>query len=102
MKLQINDEGVTIELEKIEKINTLKEQMSVFTNALELAQPITLEAQDVTEIDTPSVQLILSFLLAAKEKGISFKWQEISATVESTVTHLGLAPLLNFKKNKRG
>lgn len=99
MKLQIDDAGVTIALGQIEKIDSIKEQLSILTNALELAQPLFLDAKDLAEIDIASLQLILSAVLASKEKGISCQWKDVSSTLERTANHLGLLQLLNLHKD---
>lgn len=98
MKCQAFDSHIEVFLEEVMKLASIQEQFKGFKEVLEANKPILLRGESVTEIDAASLQLLLSFILATKQKKIECKWQSPSSSLKQAALLMGLHELLGFSE----
>lgn len=77
----------------ISKVDSLFEQ---FENCLTKGADITIEAENVTRVDTASLQLLLAFHTEFKKTGYQWSWGSYSANLSTAANLLGLHDLLGL------
>lgn len=80
-------------------ISSIALQREIYQQALALAKPITLKASAINGTDTASLQLLLSFLLAAKQQGMSYQWHDCSLSLIQSIQLLGIEHLCDLPKS---
>ncbi|MBA2653943.1 MAG: STAS domain-containing protein [Gammaproteobacteria bacterium] len=71
-------------------------QQSIYQEALNSGKPLCLQASAIHSVDTTSLQLLLSFILSAKERKISWSWQDCTPALCNAVQLLGMEHLLEI------
>lgn len=61
------------------------------SKALEIGQPVTIQAAKVERADTAALQLLCAFFLDARAAGITVEWQGPSDALKTAALQLGLA-----------
>lgn len=84
--------GQRLELEGIQI------QKDVLVQVLAAKKSIVFHAAELNKVDTPSLQLLLSFIRVANEQNISWEWQEPSNVLIQTANLLGIQELLKLPK----
>lgn len=98
--MQLNKSGKKhiIVYEEILTISHIQLQQTTYKKVLQLAQPVILQISAINSVDTASLQLLLSFLLAAKQQGIICTWQGYSSALYCAALLLGMEQLLGLPK----
>lgn len=76
--------------------NSLAEQKDLLTHVLSLKKPIILSAAELIRVDTPALQLFISFLLAATKENVEWKWIDASSVLTHTAKLLGMSDILQL------
>ncbi|HHM06307.1 MAG TPA: STAS domain-containing protein [Gammaproteobacteria bacterium] len=77
-------------------INNAAEIKETLVQALATEKPVSMDVTKVTRMDTPVMQLLLSFKQDAKGKGVDIDWQGVNETVRATSDILGMSAQLGF------
>jgi anti-anti-sigma regulatory factor len=77
----------------IRQVSELKQQ---FLDALGVAQPVTIQAQDIERADTAGLQLLTAFFIDARAKGIRITWDQPSKALLQSARLIGVAGLLEL------
>jgi ABC-type transporter Mla MlaB component len=64
--------------------------------ALTRALPVELNTGQLERVDAAALQLLVAFRQAARERGLSFQWRELSPMLRSSAELLGLKDVLEF------
>ena len=64
--------------------------------ALIRALPLELIASELQRVDTAGLQLLIAFLRAAHDRGLTVTWQEVGSALTSSAQLLGLADALEL------
>jgi len=66
--------------------------------ALMRALPLELVASELERVDTAGLQLLIVFLRAAHERGLSLNWRDVSPALAGSAQLLGLVEALELPK----
>jgi anti-anti-sigma regulatory factor len=98
LKGQTNNNHRVIILGKTLKMDSIEEQLQVLTDALNSKNTIIIEANEVLEVDSASLQLLLSFLLEVDQRKIDYQWKSPSTYLIKMVSALGMKKVFNFSR----
>lgn len=82
--------------EEISIVN-IGEWKDKFTDLLESSSSISINAADLTRVDTAAVQLLVVFIKELQSQNIDFEWLSRSTELEKVARQLGLAPMLQLE-----
>lgn len=92
-----NEEGYcSINLGTSLKIASIHDQQKILSSALSYNKPIRINGSEIIQIDTASLQLLLSFILFINEKRLAWEWQTISPSLISIANIIGMHELLQL------
>lgn len=97
MQLEIKDDSVLIRYEKSVDVTTILKQKSIYIEVIAISKPIKIKTTDVKVIDLESLQLLLSFIISAKKKNISVRWEQCSEEFINLATLLGFSDVLKIE-----
>ncbi|WP_271272934.1 STAS domain-containing protein [Aliamphritea hakodatensis] len=81
--------------EEISIVN-IGEWKDKFTDLLESSASISINAADLTRVDTAAVQLLVVFIKELQSHNIDYEWQNRSAELDKVARQLGLASMLQL------
>lgn len=87
---------VIIKLNKHLDIASIQELFLILKKALDTQQPILLQANEITRIDTACLQMLLSFYLACQEKKMTVEWESPSSIFIEIAKILNMNQLLKL------
>lgn len=96
MKMLADDRGVILSFGAKLTVESLQDTLTSFKKGLAFRQPITLNAEELREMDVPGIQVLLVFLHAAKENEIEVTWESPSHKLTELAQFLGMNEALGF------
>jgi len=84
-------EGTAILLEGDVGIANIQALHTQFTDALQRAAKVTIQAAELSHVDTSAVQLLLAFMRDAKKMDVEVQWQGAPESLKKTIAVLGLS-----------
>lgn len=90
MKIVSQQDQIVIDCEQALNRGAILEFKKTLQDALNRNKNIVFEANNVTQVDTIVLQLLLSFWLVGKEKKIPCQWNTVSPSLLKTATLLGM------------
>lgn len=92
-----------LEFSSVMTIDHIQELYQALKKILTLnCKSVTFIGSNINKIDTATLQLLYSFVNAAKKKGISWQWQSCSSVLLENVNLLGLASELKLTGIQHG
>lgn len=76
----------------------LEMQKGVLIQILAAKKNIIFQTNELTKVDTPALQLLLSFTRAAGAQNISWEWHEPAKVLVQVANLLGMEALLKLQK----
>lgn len=95
-----NSTDVSIHCDETLDIRQVSDLKLRLLQALDAAQSITLQAQNIERADTAGLQLLAAFFIDARAKGIPIAWQQPSQALVKAANLIGLAGLLDLAQRE--
>jgi ABC-type transporter Mla MlaB component len=80
-------------------LSSVVSQKETLLEALHIKKSICLEASEISKIDTAGIQLLLNFVLAAKDANIIWYWKNPATQLINMAELLGIDRLLAIKQS---
>lgn len=97
MELRKNKKSSTLTLTDVCDAYKVEELQKNLLDALKHAQPLNINAADVTRIDTVFTQTLIAGSLAFAESELGYTFKSISDESKNTIARLGANHLLNIE-----
>ncbi len=92
-------DGSTLKLPEEISIANVTEWKNKLVDFVHEPGPLTLDAEDLSRVDTAAIQLLLAFILKAQAGDKACNWQNPSTALIKTAEQLGLARPLSLKND---
>lgn len=100
MDYQIEQGRVVVNCGSRLEIGSVDTQMTILKKVLSEEKPIVFRASNVTAIDTASLQIFLSFTLAASHKNIIWEWDKPTYSLLYVADLMGVRKLLRLPEKQ--
>ena len=96
MQYKAEEKTVYIYLEETLDISTIEQQWAILERILGMDRAIVFESKHLKQIDLPALQSLLSFVLTASTRTLTWEWREPPDLLIQMTELLGMRTLLNL------
>lgn len=93
-----DDQPVIVNLNEHLVFESLQQQKNTLSQAMLNTAPLVLKADQVTQVDTASLQLLYAFIKAMNAKHQPWTWSSPSKELQQIAKLLGMSELLELPK----